>query len=150
MALRTCLPISPTISKQILKVVSRLFRTAEIKNASTEKTIRGRLPLQSGPELIILTSEHQFAKTVEIPSRNRFRSFFYFVLLQDASTTLQCITKKKVKKQKGRTTNYITGKMSPNYLALAFDLVTALGVDIHVNLHVMENKQHGSFTYNFM
>ena len=32
---------SPTISKQILNVVSRLFRTAEIKNASTEKTIWG-------------------------------------------------------------------------------------------------------------
>ena len=58
--------------------------------------------------------------------------------------------KKKVKKQKGRTTNYITGKESPNYLALAFDFVTALAVDIHVNLHVMENKQHGSFTYNFI
>ena len=59
--------------------------------------------------------------------------------------------KKKVKKQKGRTTNYITGKESPNYLALpAFDLVTALAVDIHVNLHVMENEQHGSFTYNFI
>ena len=73
--------------------------------------------------------------------------YFYFVLLQDVSTTLQCVTK-EVKKQKGGTTNYITGKESPNYLALAFDLVTALGVDIHVNLHVMENKQHGSFTYN--
>ena len=60
------------------------------------------------------------------------------------------LQKKKVKKQKGRTTNYITGKMSSNYLALAFDLVTALAVDIHVNLHVMENKQHGSFTYNFI
>ena len=59
--------------------------------------------------------------------------------------------KKKVKKQKGRTTNYITGKEWPNYLALpAFDLVTALAVDIHVNLHVMENEQHGSFTYNFI
>ena len=67
------------------------------------------LPLKRGQELTILTSEHQFAKTVEIPSRNRFRFFFYFVLLQDVSTKLQCITK-KVKTQKGRTTNYITDK----------------------------------------
>ena len=59
------------------------------------------------------------------------------------------VLQKKAKKQKGRTTNYITCKESPNYLALAFDLVTSLAVDIHVNLHVMENKQHGSFTYNF-
>ena len=60
------------------------------------------------------------------------------------------VLQKKVKKQKGRTTNYITGKEWRYYLALAFDLVTALGVDIHVNQHVMENKQHGSFTYNFI
>ena len=39
MVRKTCPPISPTISKQILKVVSRLFRRAETKNGSTEKTI---------------------------------------------------------------------------------------------------------------
>ena len=99
MARKTCRPNFPTISRQILKVVSRLFRTAETKNASQRKpsealltcleTFARWLPPKSGQELIILTSEHQFAKTEEIPSRNRFRFLFYFVLLQDASTTLQ-------------------------------------------------------------
>ena len=39
MARKTCRPKFPTISKQILKVVSKLFRTAETKHASTKKTI---------------------------------------------------------------------------------------------------------------
>ena len=39
MARKTCRPKFPTISKHILKVVSKLFRTAETKHASTEKTI---------------------------------------------------------------------------------------------------------------
>ena len=78
-------------------------------------------------------------------------SDFYFILYYYKMLLLHYnVLQKKVKKQKGRTTNYITGKEPPNYLALAFDLVTALAVDIHVNLHVMENKQHGSFTYNFI
>ena len=66
------------------------------------------LPLLRGPELIILTSEHKFAKTVEIPSRNRFQFFFYFVLLQDVSTTLQCITKKgqKAKRKNDKLHNW--------------------------------------------
>ena len=60
------------------------------------------------------------------------------------------VLQKKAKKQKGRTTNYITGKESPNYLALAFDLGHFLGRrHSRKPIHVMENKQHGSFTYNF-
>ena len=76
-------------------------------------------------------------------------SDFFFILYYYKMFLLHYnVLQKKAKKQNGRTTNYITGKESPNYLALAFNLVTSLGVDIHVNLHVMENKQHGSFTYN--
>ena len=37
------------------------------------------VPLKKGQELNILTSLHQFAKTVEIPSRFKFR-FSYFLL----------------------------------------------------------------------
>ena len=58
------------------------------------------LPLKRGPELIILTSGNQFAKTVEIPSRNRFRFFIYFALLQDVSTTLRFTKKRKKKNDK--------------------------------------------------
>ena len=41
------------------------------------------VPLKRGPDLLILTSEHQFAKTEEIPLRIRF---FIFALLQDVSS----------------------------------------------------------------
>ena len=98
---------SPTISKQILKVVSGLFRTAETSMLLQRKpsealvtcleTITRWLPLKRGPELIILASGNQCVKTVEIPSRNRFRFFIYFALLQDVSSTLQCIKKKEKK-----------------------------------------------------
>ena len=62
--------------------------------------------------LTILTSEHQLtsiAKAVEIPSRNSFR--FFFILYYYKMFLLHYnVLQKKVKKQKGRTTNYITGK----------------------------------------
>ena len=61
------------------------------------------LPLWRGPELIILTSEHQFAKTVEIPSRNRFRFFFilyyYKMFLLNYNVLQKRLRRKKEERQ---------------------------------------------------
>lgn len=48
------------------------------------------------------------------------------------------------KKRKGRTTNYVTGRVIK--LALPLELITASGVDINIKLHVMDNEQQGSLT----
>ena len=47
----------------------------------------------------ILTSAHQLAKTVEIPSRFKFRFSLFFALFQDVSNTLQYITRTEKKEQ---------------------------------------------------
>ena len=61
------------------------------------------LPLKRGQELTILTSEHQFAKTVEIPSRNRFRFFFilyyYKMFLLNYNVLQKRLRRKKEERQ---------------------------------------------------
>ena len=57
------------------------------------------VPLKKGQELNILASAHQFAKTVEIPSRFKFRFSLFFALFQDVSNTLQYITRTEKKEQ---------------------------------------------------
>ena len=56
--------------------------------------------LKRGQELNIpLTSGYQFAKTVEIPSRFKFRFSLFSALFEDVSTTLQYITRTEKKEQ---------------------------------------------------
>ena len=62
------------------------------------------VPLKKGQELNILTSKHQFVKTVEIPSIFKFRFSLFFAIFQDVSTTLHYI--KRTEKKEQQITNY--------------------------------------------
>ena len=87
----------------------RLTRKTCIRGTCFE-TFGRWVPLKRGQELIILISGYQFAKTLKIPSRFKFRSSLFYSIFQGVSTTLQYCTRTEKKEQ--QITNIMKGKIS--------------------------------------